>query len=123
MGIQTLDARALEGLVNNTLIRWIMEENLPGYPVPRFEIVTDPPKNLQEKAEVYKFLADYKYPVPLSAVADEFGIPMAEDGEETLKAPEKTALAPSQERPAKTAQKAKERRKDEPAENEARPRP
>lgn len=123
--IQAMDAEMLVNLVNATIIPWMMEENLPDHPMPKLEIVTDAPKNTEEKVKYYIELGTKtNYGPSIKAMEDDLGIKRAESEEDTLKAVvDPNAQNPSQQPTAKKGQKAEERRKAKPSKDEPKPTP
>lgn len=125
--IQAMDARALESIVNSTLVPWTVYTNLGDVPLPQLEIVTEPPKNLLEIAEwVEKVIAWDGPQIPVGWVHETFGIDRATSEGETVKPrvePTQMALPgqqPSQQRGNKTRAKQNERRRKKPGDG---PRP
>lgn len=138
MGIQAMDARALESAINSTVIPMIINSNLPGYPMPRLEIITAPPKNIQQIVETATALAGTDYDVSILGLEDETGIKRADNDDdvlhiletgptEQLANPNQAKTNPGRDRSARTTnkrnQKQRERTKKKPGPGEPRPLP
>ncbi len=79
------DARALMALVNGTLIPWIMEYNLPGYPAPRLVINSAVSIDKERDARWVSILQESGFPVSQSWVSRTFSIPPAKSDDDILK--------------------------------------
>lgn len=80
------DARLLETLLNETLVRWLCELNLgAGVARPRFVIETEGPEDLQARIAVDQTLLALGVPLPQSYFHSRYGRPAPEEGELPLK--------------------------------------
>jgi phage gp29-like protein len=79
------DARLLEGVLNNQLVRWMCELNLPGAGIPAIRFDTRPPADLAVQAEVDKTLVGLGVPIPLRYFHERYGRPAPTAGEESLR--------------------------------------
>lgn len=87
------DAKKLIELVNDTIVRWLVDFNYPpasvqaigGYPL--FTIKFEASKDLTALSDVIDKLVKVGFPVPLSYVRETFTIPEPEEGEEILSPP------------------------------------
>lgn len=80
------DVMFLESAINDYFIRWLVDYNFPDtVDYPKWEIVLDDDIDLKQYAEVLQILYDMGYDrIPLSWITKTFGIPVAEEGEDTL---------------------------------------
>ncbi len=77
-GMQAMDARALESIINSTVIPAIVKPNLgPDFPMPELEIVTDPPTDLFKTAEMIEKVIAFGAHIPEKIIPDMFGLPTA----------------------------------------------
>ena len=81
------DAKALDGVINHQLVRWLVDWNFAVEKYPRQVSDTSPPEDLKQSAETYKVVVDMGLPIGLAHVYEKFGIPEPEEGEELLKKP------------------------------------
>jgi phage gp29-like protein len=93
------DAGLQSECLNNSLIKWIVDYNFPGVTEhPKFWIRTEAEQNLKDLAERDKIiLVDMGMGkrVPESYISETYGIPLAEEGEETIRVPERAGgMAP-----------------------------
>ena len=97
--ITKADADLLCECLNNTLVRWIVDYNVPDPDrvYPRLWIRTDPEKDLKALAERDRIiLVDMGMAgrVPESYISDTYGIPLAADGEATILAAKGSVVLP-----------------------------
>jgi len=81
------DAKALDGVINNQLIKWLVDWNFAVEKYPRQASDTSPPEDQKQTAEIYDTLVDMGLPIGLKHVYEKFGVPEPEEGEELLKKP------------------------------------
>jgi len=88
LSVQAMDARNLEDCINGTLIPWMIELNLPGYPIPRMEIITDNPRDRIQLLQLIlgngRGLAESNYQVSKSDVLNLLGIKQARNDDDVL---------------------------------------
>jgi len=81
--ILAADARLLQTTLNSTLVRWLVDFNYgPDVPAPSFVIDYTPERGTPEFARTLKTLSEMGYRVPARFIAETFGLPEAEAGEE-----------------------------------------
>ena len=85
------DADLLDGCLNDTLIRWIVDYNFPGVSVyPKIMTYAAAKPGLKEQSEIDKTLVvDIGLPVGAAYFYQTYGIPVPEEGEELVKPPPK----------------------------------
>ena len=83
----TQDARALMALVNGTLIPWIMQFNLPGYPMPRLDINTEEVVDKLIEAQMLSILQGVGVLLSQRDVLRKLNVPMATTEADTLQPP------------------------------------
>lgn len=80
------EARLLEATINDTLVRWICEANLPATaPVPRLAIETEGPEDLYQRIRVDQALLGLGVSLPQSYFYTRYGRPAPRPGELPLK--------------------------------------
>ena len=73
-GMQAMDARALESIINSTVIPAIVKVNLgTDYPMPELEIVTDPPTDRFKDAEIIEKVIGFGATLPDTVVPEILG--------------------------------------------------
>jgi phage gp29-like protein len=82
------DARRLEETVREQIFTPLVRLNLGDLPIPRADIPRQPPRDLKEMGEAFAGLAKLGVRIPLSWAHDQTGIPVAEEDEPILVAPE-----------------------------------
>jgi phage gp29-like protein len=83
------DADLLDGCLNETLIRWIVDYNFPGLTVyPKIKTYAQPKPDLKQQSEIDKTLAvDIGVPMATSYFYDTYGIPEPAEGEDLVNPP------------------------------------
>lgn len=90
------DADLLDGCLNDTLIRWIVDYNFPGVSAyPKIMTYAAAKPNLKEQSEIDKTLVvDIGLPVTAAYFYETYGIPAPAEGEELVK-PQPPQVAPA----------------------------
>ncbi|MCB2154882.1 DUF935 domain-containing protein [bacterium] len=79
------DARLLAGVMNETIVRWLVELNFPkGTPAPRWSVDVNPPENLVQQTQIDRELIELGVPLPLSHFYERYGRSHPTDGERAI---------------------------------------
>ena len=91
------DADLLDGCLNDTLIRWIVDYNFPGVVAyPKIKTFAAPKPDLVAQVEIDKTLVvDIRLPVSQAYFYETYGIPAPEEGEELVTPAPKSSFGPN----------------------------
>ena len=85
LDILEADADFLASVINDQLIRWLVDWNFPNVEsYPKFEIITEYGEDLEHEAKVLKHIYDMGLEIPKKYLYKKFGIPQPEKDEEVV---------------------------------------